>query len=107
MTIKTLLLMLSCLCVGFFSMQFVHAESPVAIQNNSQLVTLDMQNMTCPLCKFTITKAIQGVDGVQEVNIDYDNKTTTVIFDPQKASIEAIIQATTNAGYPGTVHLPK
>jgi mercuric ion binding protein len=30
-----------------------------------------------------------------------------VTFDPQKTSIEALIKATTNAGYPAAVHQPK
>lgn len=105
MRIKILLLMIS-LVSGVFSIQLVYAKPPVATQTNSQSVTLDMQNMTCPMCKFTIKKAIQGVDGVHDVNVDYDNKTTAVNFDPQKTNIETIINATTNAGYPGTVRPP-
>ncbi len=104
--IKTLLLTLS-LCAGFVTTQVVQAEAMLKALNTSQLVTLDMQNMTCPMCKFTIKKAIQAVEGVQEVNVDYDNKTTAVTFNPQKTNIEAVIQATTNAGYPATVRQPK
>lgn len=108
MTIKTLLLTLSLLAVPLL-MQTAHAEVavPVQKQNISQSVTLDMQNMTCAMCKFTIKKALQGVDGVEEANVDYDSKTADVTFNPQKTSIEALIKATTNAGYPATVHQPK
>lgn len=106
MTIKTLLLTLSLLAAPLF-MQAAHAEAAVQAQNSSQSVTLDMQNMTCAMCKFTIKKALQGVEGVQKVSVDADAKTADVTFDPQKTRIEALIKATTNAGYPATVRQPK
>ena len=70
-------------------------------------VTLDVQNMTCAMCPITIRKALQGVDGVNKANVDFASKTASVTFDPQKTSIEALIKATTNAGYPATVQQPK
>ncbi len=107
MTIKTVCLTLSLLTAPLL-MQTAHAEATVPDsvqqQSRSQSVTLDMQNMTCPMCKFTIKKALQGVDGVQQANVDYDSKTATVTFDPKKTSIDALIKATTNAGYSATVH---
>jgi mercuric ion binding protein len=39
---------------------------------------------------------------VQSVEIDFDAKTATVIFDPTVAAPEAIAAASTNAGYPAT-----
>lgn len=102
MKIKILFLSLS-LFTGFFSIQTIRAESQVQTQTNTQSVTLDMQNMTCAMCKITIKKALQGVDGVQKVNVNYDNKTAAVIFNPKKTNIEALIKATTNTGYPSTV----
>jgi len=109
MTIKSLLLTLILLAAPLLIMQTAHAEAAVQVQkqNSSQSVTLDMQNMTCAMCKFTIKKALQGVEGVQKVSVDADAKTADVTFDPQKTSIEALIKATTNAGYPATVHQPK
>ena len=105
MTIKTVCLTLSLLAVPLL-MQTAHSEAvaPVSVQNqnSSQSVILDMQNMTCAMCKITIKKALQGVEGVQKVSVDGDTKIADVTFDPQKTSIEALIKATTNAGYPAT-----
>jgi mercuric ion binding protein len=101
MTFKTLFLALS-LFAGFFLMQPIQAEPVVQVQSSSQSVTLDMQNMTCPMCKFTIKKSLQAVDGVQVVNVNSDTETATVTFDPQKANNKVLIKATTNAGYPAT-----
>jgi mercuric ion binding protein len=102
MNIKIIFLALS-LLAGFFSMSAIYAKSSVQVQNSSQSVTLDVQNMTCAMCKFTIKKALQGVDGVRKVTVDYDNKTAGVKFDPTKTNKEALIKATTNAGYPATI----
>ena len=105
MTLKTLLLMLSLLATSLL-LQTAYAEAAVPVQvqkqQTSQSVVLDMQNMTCALCEFTIKKALQGVEGVEEANVDYDSKTADVTFNPQKTSIEALIKATTDAGYPAT-----
>jgi len=108
MTIRTVCLALSLLAAPLL-MQTAYAEAAVLVQsqNSSQSVTLAMQNMTCAMCKITIKKALQGVEGVQKVSVDGDTKMADVTFDPQKTSIEALIKATTNAGYPATVHQPK
>ena len=107
MTLKTILLMLNLLAASLL-LQVAHAEAAVPVQvqkqQTSQSVILDMQNMTCALCKFTIKKALQGVEGVEKANVDYDSKTASVTFNPQKTSVDALIKATTDAGYPATVH---
>lgn len=79
------------------------AEPAIPAQNPLKTVTLDVQNMTCPLCKFTIRKALQKVAGVVEAQVDPDVHTATVTFDPQKASVEDLIRATTDAGYPASL----
>jgi mercuric ion binding protein len=66
-------------------------------------VTLDVKNMTCELCPITVKKSLEKVSGVSAVKVDFDKKTATVTFDPDKAQPEALTQATTNAGYPSTV----
>jgi len=105
MTIKIVVLTLSLLATPLL-MQTAHAETAVPVQsqpqNNSQSVTLDVQNMTCAMCPITIRKALQGVEGVNEAKVDFASKTASVTFDPQKTGIEALINATTNAGYPAT-----
>ncbi len=67
-------------------------------------VTLDVRNMACPLCPITVRKSLEKVAGVDSVQVDFDKKTATVTYDPDKTKPEALAQATTNAGYPSTVH---
>lgn len=102
LTFKIIFFILSLVTTSLL-IQTIHAETIVQVKSNSQSVILAMQNMTCTMCKFTIKKALQGVEGVKEASVDYDSKTASVTFDPQKTSIEALIKATTNAGYPATV----
>lgn len=66
-------------------------------------VTLAVQNMTCPLCSVTVRKSLEEVPGVSAVRVDFDNKTATVTYDPDKAKPETLTNATTNAGYPSTM----
>lgn len=76
---------------------------PAAAQEASQTLTFTVENMTCALCPVTVKTAMEGVAGVQSVEIDFDAKTATVTFDPAAATPEAIAAASTNAGYPAAV----
>ncbi|HED35919.1 MAG TPA: mercury resistance system periplasmic binding protein MerP [Gammaproteobacteria bacterium] len=66
-------------------------------------VTLAVENMTCRMCPITIRKSLMKIDGVISAHADLDSKTATVRFDPHKTNIDALIAATTNAGYPSSV----
>lgn len=65
-------------------------------------VTLDVKNMTCELCPVTVKKALEKTPGVSKAQIDFSKKTATVTFDPDLATVAALTQSTTNAGYPST-----
>jgi mercuric ion binding protein len=69
-----------------------------------QIVVLDVQNMICALCPITVKKSLQQVPGVSDATIDLEKKTATVRFDPDRTSAAALTKATTDAGYPSTVH---
>ena len=68
-----------------------------------QTVTLDVLGMTCKFCPITIRKALKKVPGVTKATASFETKTATVTFDPAKTNVEALIKATTDAGYPSTV----
>jgi len=65
-------------------------------------VTLDIQNMTCALCPITVSTAIKGVEGVRTVDVNFEAKTATVVFDDAVANVDTVAQASTNAGYPAS-----
>jgi mercuric ion binding protein len=67
-------------------------------------ITLDVRKMTCAVCPITVKKSLEKLPGVSAVKVDFDEKTAIVTFDPDITSAEAMTAATTNAGYPSTVH---
>jgi mercuric ion binding protein len=77
-----------------FALPFVALAAP------PKTVTLDVQNMTCGLCPITVKKSLEKVSGVSDVQVNFDQKTATVTYDPDKAQPEALTEATANAGYP-------
>ena len=69
-----------------------------------ETAVLDVQNMTCSMCSITIHKALEKVPGVMNTKVDYDHKTATVKYDSDKTNPAALVKATTNAGFPSTLH---
>ncbi|MHB1142332.1 MAG: mercury resistance system periplasmic binding protein MerP [Sulfuricaulis sp.] len=69
----------------------------------TQTVTLAVKNMTCAVCPITVKKALNGVAGVSKTEVSYERKEAIVTFDDAKTNVEALIKATTNAGYPASV----
>jgi mercuric ion binding protein len=69
-----------------------------------QTAVLDVQNMTCSMCSITIHKALEKVPGVIEAKVDYDHRSATVKYDAGKTDPAALVKATTNAGFPSSLH---
>jgi periplasmic mercuric ion binding protein len=68
-----------------------------------QTVTLEVKNMTCAVCPITVKKALERVPGVTDAKVDFDRKTASVSFDPDKASPAELAKATADVGYPASV----
>ena len=82
----------------------VAAMPLAALAATPQTAVLDVKNMTCELCPVTVRKSLEKVPGVSQARIDFASKTATVMFDADKTNTAALVKATTNAGYPSTVH---
>jgi mercuric ion binding protein len=63
-------------------------------------VTLNVSGMTCAACPITVKKALEKVQGVSKVDVRFENKQVLVTFDDAKTNTDALVKATTNAGYP-------
>jgi mercuric ion binding protein len=72
----------------------------VAFAAPPHTVTLAVENMTCGTCPIVVRKALERVPGVSSTAIDFEKKTATVTFDPDKATSARLTQATTEAGFP-------
>ncbi|TAL79273.1 MAG: mercury resistance system periplasmic binding protein MerP [Burkholderiaceae bacterium] len=69
----------------------------------TQTVTLSVPGMTCAACPLTVKAALSKVKGVSKIKVVFDKREATVTFDDAKTTIQALMKATGNAGYPSTV----
>lgn len=49
-------------------------------------------------------KALNKVEGVENIEVSFEKKEALVTFDDAKTTVEALLEATKNAGYPSSVH---
>src|SRR5512142_1810574 len=72
-------------------------------------VTLPVLGMTCANCVSTVQRNLKKVPGVQEAVVNLATEKATVIFDPQVAGEQALIDKIRHVGYDvpvATVALP-
>lgn len=67
-----------------------------------QTVVLAVPTMNCAACPITVKKALQKVPGVSAVKATLEPPQATVTFDDAATSVEKLLEATRNAGYPAT-----
>ena len=85
----------------FAALAFIAMVSPTWAA--SQTVTLSVPGMTCAACPFTVKKALTKVEGVTKAEVSYENREAMVTFDDSKTSVEALTNASENAGYPASL----
>jgi mercuric ion binding protein len=65
-----------------------------------QTVTLAVANMTCASCPYIVKQLLTAIPGVTNVAVSFEKKSATVSFDDTQTTADALIGATTKAGYP-------
>ncbi len=70
----------------------------------TKTVTLSVPGMTCAACPITVKKALTKVEGVENIKVDLEEKKALVTFDDAKTNVQALLEATKNAGYSSVVH---
>ncbi len=78
-------------------------QSAILSAKGIKRITLDIPGMTCPACPFTVQKSLKSLDGVLQAEASLEQKKAVVLFDPTNVSVDQMIEATTNAGYPSTL----
>jgi periplasmic mercuric ion binding protein len=86
--------------LGFLTLVSMLIAAGGAFAAPPQTATFTVENMTCGTCPLVVKKALERVPGVSSTTVDFDKKTATVTFDPDKATFAKITQATTEAGFP-------
>jgi len=69
----------------------------------SKTVTLSVPTMYCAVCPITVKKALTEVPGVSRADVNFDKRQATVTFDDSRTSVDALTNATFDAGYPSTL----
>lgn len=85
----------------FAALAFITMVSPALAA--SQTVTLSVPGMTCAACPITVKKALSKVEGVTKTAVNFGEREAIVTFDDSKTSVEALTQASENAGYPASL----
>lgn len=68
-----------------------------------RIAALAIPGMSCAACPVTIKIALNRVPGVTATTVNFDNRQAIVTFDDAKTDVEALLRATSEAGYPATV----
>lgn len=64
-------------------------------------LTINIEGMTCNHCKMSVTKALNGVTGVESVEVSVENKNAHV--KGSQLNKDEIINAVKNAGYEAVI----
>lgn len=83
------------------------ATSQLAAAEANKSVRFEIAQMTCATCPIVVKKAMQGVDGVVDVSVNYEEKSAVVTFDPAVTTPDKIGKASTDVGFPATVKAKK
>jgi mercuric ion binding protein len=85
--------------LGFTAMVLAGSGASAA----QQTVTLAVDNMYCEACPYIVKQSLAKLSGVESVVVSFEQKTATVTYDDEKTTPDALISATTQAGYPSKV----
>ena len=64
-----------------------------------QTVTFNIDGMTCGGCVKSVTRLLEGVEGVEKAEVSLENKNAVVEFDPAQTNPAALIEAVEDGGY--------
>ena len=64
-----------------------------------QVISLDVEGMTCASCVNRIERYLNKVDGVAEASVNLATERARVGYDPAKASVDELVGAVERAGY--------
>src|SRR6516165_6050791 len=78
--------------------------SPWSVEAAEKTVTLNIDKADCTLCAPIVRMTLQRVPGVQAASVAEADAMSpavaTVTYDDAVTSVQALVTATTNAGYP-------
>lgn len=67
--------------------------------SGKQTSTLDIKGMNCMHCAGAVQRALKGVPGVIDAEVDLTHQKAQVTYDPGQASADSFKEAVLKAGY--------
>jgi len=64
-----------------------------------QTETLKVEGMVCDACVGHVTRALQGLGGVQAAQVSLEDKQAVVTYDPAKVQLAQMVEAIVEEGY--------
>lgn len=77
------------------------ASAPAGAE--SRQVTLSVPGMFCAACPLVVRQALTSVPGVERVEVALETRSATVDYDDDRATLEHLLAASRDAGYPAEV----
>jgi P-type Cu+ transporter len=60
---------------------------------------INIEGLTCSACVRTVEKAVGSLEGIEKASVNFATEKLTVSFDPDRLSMDGIIQGINKAGY--------
>ena len=67
-----------------------------------QLAVIRIEGMHCHKCEQAIQKALSGLPGVHEVEVDFNSGQASVLYDHRAVGVRQMMDAVNAAGYRAT-----
>lgn len=85
----------------FLGLLLLSVFSPGLVLPSSGLteVVLKIEGMTCITCAYAVRRALEGLDGVKRAEVSLGRGEARVQYDPQKVTVEAMIEAVNKVGF--------
>jgi len=64
-----------------------------------QLAIIKIEGMHCHRCNETVQTSLMQYDGVHEVEVDFNSKQASVLYDQKQVTVKQLMEAVTDAGY--------
>ena len=64
-----------------------------------ETLTLNIEGMTCGGCVKSVTRILEGVEGVAKAEVSLEGKSALIEFDPAKTCAAALIEAVEDGGF--------
>ena len=96
---------LGLLAFPYMAPRLFASTAPAGQTTQTAQVALAVENMSCASCPLTVGSSLRQVPGVIDAHVTLDPPEAVVLYDPAKASMDELIAATTNAGYPSSLRI--